>query len=227
MILEVLITGVGPNGLGAAMARELASQSSALLLLSGRDPKKVQTIIQELATDFPAVNTRSLIFDISSFESIRAAAAEVLSYSEPNIDVLINNAGIMNVPIRKLSTDGFELQLAVNYLGAFLFTNSIMPKLLASTAPRITNITSNGYALSPFRFDDYNFEAEKAENLPEDQLPSKENCKAFGVPWGLGYIPPIAYGQSKTTMILFTRELSQKLKDKNVIATCCNPGGEF
>ena len=74
----------------------------------------------------------------------------------------------MNIPTRTFSKDGFEMQLAINYIGAFLFTNSIMSKLLASPAPRITNITSNGYALSPFRFDDYNFDEDKSSGIPED-----------------------------------------------------------
>jgi NAD(P)-dependent dehydrogenase (short-subunit alcohol dehydrogenase family) len=215
---------VGPNGLGAVMAHELASQSPALLILTGRNPAKVEAIIKELATAFPAVKTRALIFDISSFASIKDAAADVLTYPEPCIDILVNNAGIMNTPTRTLSKDGFEMQLAVNYLGAFLFTNSIMPKLLASSAGRVMNITSNGYALSPFRFADYNFDEEKSATLPEDQQPLKQNCEVFGVPWGLGYIPPIAYGQSKTAMILYTRELAVKFKGK-MTATCCNPGG--
>lgn len=97
-----------------------------------------------------------------------------------------------------------------------------MPKLLASKAARIANITSNGYVLSPFRFDDKNF-----DNNPmmEDQRPSKQNCEAFGVPWGLGYIPAIAYGQSKTAMVLYTRELAVRLNGTSVTAACCNPGG--
>jgi len=102
-----------------------------------------------------------------------------------------------------------------------------MPKLLASKEPRITNITSNGHALSPFRFADYNFgfdEKEAESLLPRDQRPDKTKCEVFGVPWGLTYLPHIAYGQSKTAMILYTRELAVRLKHKNVTATCCNPG---
>ncbi|KFY43984.1 hypothetical protein V495_03683 [Pseudogymnoascus sp. VKM F-4514 (FW-929)] len=218
----ILITGVSPNGLGATIAHELAAQAPALLILTGRNSAKVKAIIAELATEFPSVKTRALIFDISSFESINAAAAQVLTDPEPCIDILINNAGVMNIQTRTLSTDGFEMQLAVNYLGAFLFTNSIMPKLLASMAARIANIVSNGHALSPFRFNDYNFE--NPHSLSEDQKPSKQSCEAFGVPWGLDYDPAIAYGQSKTAMILYTRELAVKLRGTNVTVACCNPG---
>ncbi|KFY86006.1 hypothetical protein V500_07934 [Pseudogymnoascus sp. VKM F-4518 (FW-2643)] len=154
----ILVTGVGPNGLGAAIGHELAAQAPALLILTGRDSAKVEAIITELATAFPSVKTRVLIFDISSFASINTAASQVLAYPESSIDIIINNAGVMNIPTRTFSTDGFEMHLSVNYLGAFLFTNSIMPKVFASKAASIANIASNGYELSPFRFNDYNFE---------------------------------------------------------------------
>jgi NAD(P)-dependent dehydrogenase (short-subunit alcohol dehydrogenase family) len=209
------------------MAHELARQSPALLILHGRERQKVETIIKELGIAFPDVSIRALIFDAASFQSIEAAANEVLSYTEPNIDIMINNAGVMSIPERTLSKDGFEMHLAINYLSAFLFTNSIMSKILASKAPRIVNVSSVGYVLSPFRFADPNFEEEKAGQLPEDQQPSKKYCKAFGVPWGLGYIPPIAYGQSKTALNLYSRQLAAKLKNKNAIVISCNPGCEF
>ena len=89
----------------------------------------------------------------------------------------------------------------INYFGVFLFTNLIMSKLLASNTPHINNITSNGYALSLFCFAEYSFDEDKFRNLPGDQQPSKENSRAFGVPWGLNYLPAIIYGQSKIAML--------------------------
>ena len=115
------------------------------------------------------------------------------------------------------------MHLSVNYFGAFLFTNSIMPKNFASKAAGIANIVSNGYEILPFRFNKYNFE--NPSSLKEDEKPSKQNCEAFDVPWGLNYIPPIAYLQSITAIILYTRELAAKLKGTNVTTACCNTGG--
>jgi NAD(P)-dependent dehydrogenase (short-subunit alcohol dehydrogenase family) len=116
------------------------------------------------------------------------------------------------------------MHLATNYLGLALFTMSILPKIKQSAAGRIVNVASNGYALSPFRFSDYNFDG---KDLPEDEQPSKAACGAFGVPWGLDYIPPVAYGQSKTAAMLFTRELAGRLSGTRVAALCVNPGGEL
>lgn len=92
------------------------------------------------------------------------------------------------------------MHLATNYLGPFLFTNSIMKKLISSGTARIVNVSSNGYIFSPFRFADYNFEEKM---IPESEYPPKELCKSFGLPWGLGYLPTIAYGQSKTAIMLY------------------------
>lgn len=132
----------------------------------------------------------------------------------------------MNIPERRLSADGFECHLATNYLGLALFTDGILPKVKKSDAGRIVNVVSNGYALSPFRFSDYNFEG--VDDLPEDEQPSKETMAAFGIPFGLGYIPPVAYGQSKTAAMLYTRGLADKLKGKGSNATALSimPGGK-
>ena len=205
------------------MAAALATQEPKLLILTGRSPSKVEEVIRTITAKCPTVKTRILELDLASIASISSAADQVHSYAEPAIDIVINNAGVMNIPERSLSVDGFEMQLAVNYLGLALFTNSIMPKLLNSSAGRVVNIVSNGYALSPFRFSDYNFEG---KDLPVEEQPSKEICSAYGLPWGLGYLPAVAYGQSKTASILYTTELAARLKDKSVSVICLHPGGK-
>lgn len=214
---------MGPNGLGAALAQNLAAQAPTLLILAGRTPSKVHTVTKAIAEEFPDVLTRVLTVDLSSFQSIKSAAREVNDYKEHNIDILVNNAGIMNIPERRLSTDGFELHLATNYLGAYLFTNSIMAKLTISGQARIVNVGSNGYVFSPFRFADYNFDGKP---LPDSEKPPRELCEQYGLPWSLDYTPTTAYGQSKTAMMLFTVQLASLLKSKGVTAVCVHPGGE-
>lgn len=200
----------------------LASQAPALLILSGRTRSKVEITAKDIATKYPSVDIRLLELDLASFKSIDAAATEINAYSESSIDILINNAGVMNIPERTLSLDGFEMHFAVNYLGAFCFTNSIMGKLL-SRGGRIVNVGSSGYAFSPFRFADYNF---AGKPLPESEQPPEALCKAFGLPWGLGYLPAIAYGQSKTAMMLYTVQLCRLLNAKGVTAVTTHPGGK-
>ena len=220
----VLITGVGPNGLGATLAKELARKSPALLVLTGRTLEKVEAVAKEISAETPGVKTRILKLDIASFQSIEAAAKEVNSYSEPGIDLLFNNAGVMNIPERTLSVDGLEMHFVTNYLGAFLFTNSIMEKLIQAKG-RVVNVSSSGHMLSPVRFSDYNFDGKK--DIPEGEQPSKANCEMFGVPWGLDYLPPVAYGQSKSAIILYTLSLAKKLASKGVSAVSLNPGGTY
>ncbi|KAJ4288036.1 hypothetical protein N0V90_012052 [Kalmusia sp. IMI 367209] len=125
-------------------------------------------------------------------EAREVAAEEISGYVEPNIDIVFDNAGVMNIPERRLSADGFEMHLATNYLGLALFTNSILPNIKKSAMGRIVNVVSNGHAISPFQFSDHNFD--DVNDLPEDEQPSKEACAAFGIPWDLGYLPPVAYG---------------------------------
>lgn len=190
--------------------------------MTGRTASKVEAVAKAIIT--PDVEVRTVLFDISSFASIAKAIEEINTIVESSIDIVFNNAGVMNIPERKLSADGFEMHLATNYLGLALFTNGILPKVKKSEAGRVVNVVSNGYAISPFRFSDYNFDGVK--ELPEDEQPSKQACEAFGIPFGLGYVPPIAYGQSKTAGILYTRELAERLKGSNATAISVMPGGK-
>lgn len=212
----VLITGVGPNGLGETLVTTLAAHGPALLILAGRQPAKVGAVAEAIKKAHPDVPTRVLQLDLASLASVRQAASQV---TEP-LHLIVNNAGVMNIPTRTLTTDGFEMHFAVNYLGAFLFTNLLVPRL--APGARVVMVVSNGYALSPVRFSDYNFDGGDA--LPEDELPNKQACEGFGIPYGLGYVPPVAYGQSKTAGILYTKELARRLKAKGMTATCVNPG---
>ncbi|KAI9717827.1 MAG: hypothetical protein M1828_007066 [Chrysothrix sp. TS-e1954] len=207
----ILITGVGPNGLGEELAQILSSQSPKLLIFTARSKSKAEQVAANIK-----VPTKVVQLDVSSFVSVKDA----VSHIDDNIDIIFNNAGVMNLPARELSVDGLEMHLATNYVGLFLFTNLLVARMVKSG--RIVNIVSNGYAISPFRFHDPNFE--HSSRLVEDEKPIKPVMEAFGVPYSLEYTGPVAYGQSKTAAILYTKTLAQKLKDRDVIVTCLNPG---
>ncbi|KAI8065084.1 hypothetical protein BC940DRAFT_334980 [Gongronella butleri] len=193
----VLVTGCSPNGLGAETARIAAKYGARLVILAGRRQSALEETAADIKKEVPNANLRLLIVDLSSLESVRAAAKQVLAYDEA-IDVLVNNAGIMAVPQAK-TVDGFESQLGTNYIGPFVFTNTILPKLFEASSPRIVNLTSCGHYLSPFRFDDPMFEAD--------------------------YKPWIAYGQSKTAFILYSKELTRRYHTShNLSAFAVHPG---
>jgi NAD(P)-dependent dehydrogenase (short-subunit alcohol dehydrogenase family) len=152
----VLVTGASPGGLGASFAHIIASHSPSLIILAGRSIANTQQTASELSSKAPNVQTRILEIDLASQVSVRKAAAEVLAYDEP-IDVLVNNAGIMACPYRT-TPEGLESQFGSNHIGHFLFTNLIMEKILASKfGGRVVSVSSNGYRLSPIRFEDLGF----------------------------------------------------------------------
>ncbi|KAH6675043.1 short-chain dehydrogenase [Halenospora varia] len=182
----VLITGSSPNGLGVAAAIAIAAHKPALLILAGRTRSLIEEAEKAILAKSPSVKTRILLFDLASLKSVREGAAEVNKYPE-QIDVLINNAGIMAIPSLQKTIDGFESTLGVNHLGHFLFTKLIMGKI--SRGGRIVNISSSAYELGPFRFEDPNF-----ETGPYDK-------------WQ-------AYAQSKVANILFTKALAEKFGPK-------------
>ncbi|KAL9107384.1 MAG: hypothetical protein Q9187_008435, partial [Circinaria calcarea] len=177
----------------------IAKAQPKLLILAGRNTSKVEETAKALVSSSPGVATRVLKLDLDSQKQVREAAAEVNAYRE-NIDVLVNNAGIMAVPYSK-TEDGLEKQLAVNHISPFLFTNLIMPKLLAAgPGARIINVGSDGYRLGAIRYFDYNFHD------------------------GESYNPWVAYGQTKTANLLFSQALAVKLGSKGLLSFSLHPG---
>jgi NAD(P)-dependent dehydrogenase (short-subunit alcohol dehydrogenase family) len=229
----ILITGVNKLGVGYAIVQALASQSPRHLILSGRSQAKLQECLDSLRLQYPDVDCRSLVVDLSSQKSVRSAAAEVLGWDDtPEIDIVVNNAGIMSIPERTLSEDGIELHLATNHVGHFLFTNLIMPKIITAAkgahpgAVRIVNVSSIGIMASPFRASDVNW------NKPTSQLPEKERpnlalmqSTGLAVDEQTSYIPIGAYAQSKTANVLYSVALNEKLFEKyGVLSIALHPG---
>lgn len=157
---SVLITGVGPKGLGAEAAKAIVKHQPALLIFASRTLSKIEAVTAEIKGIESNVPIRTLVVDLGSQASVRAAANEVLSYTE-NIDVLINNASIMASPWA-LTPEGIESQFGTNHIGTFLFTNLILPKIIAAgPGSRIVTVSSVGHRFSDIRFDDYNFQVKR------------------------------------------------------------------
>jgi len=151
----ILITGVSPNGLGFYTAKALAAHSPALLILAARSASTLDTAIAAIR-ETSSCATRPLLLDLSSIEAVRSSAQEVNKWTDvPQIDVLVNNAGIMSTPWGK-TKDGIEQQFATNHIGHFLFTNLVMEKIIAAKG-RVVSVSSGAHVFGPVRFDDYNF----------------------------------------------------------------------
>jgi len=212
-----------------------ASQSPAHLIITGRNESKLDEIIEVLRNQYPAVDYRPLKLDLSSQLAVEGAAAEILSWQDIQmIDIVVNNAGVMYLPERVLSEDGIELHFATNHIGHFLFTCSIMPKLLkaASSNPtkgstRVINVTSLSPTMARMRWSDINFN-KKNKELPKEEQPLYDIHRAWGVEGDLeekAYLPLEGYNQSKVANVLFGIEMNKRLYRKyGILSLAVHPG---
>jgi NAD(P)-dependent dehydrogenase (short-subunit alcohol dehydrogenase family) len=181
----VVVTGAS-SGLGAVTARELA-RAGAHVVLAVRDTAKGERVAAPFAGDW---EVRAL--DLASLDSVRAFAA---GWSG-DLDILINNAGIMAVPQSK-TVDGFESQFGTNHLGHFALTNL----LLGHITDRVVTVSSGAHRIGRMRFDDLNWERHRYDR------------------WRV-------YGQTKLSNLLFTSELQRRLAEagSSVRAVAAHPG---
>lgn len=188
----------------------------------------------EITEKHPAVTVHKVPLDLSSLDSIKAAAARIDSLVD-HVDVLINNAGINSLtrdPIRTPGDTELDLAFFTNHLGPFYFTYLLFPKLRAASAPskgatRIVNLSSHGHRLSPVRFYDYQISHYVYDGVPESQKPPKGLPEAFLRTGDDGYPGFIGYGQSKTANILHATELTRRFRkngEDGILALSVHPG---
>ena len=138
-----LVTG-GNIGLGFETVKALASKG-AHVLLAARNEEKGKAAVAEVHNLVPNAQVELLRLDLASQRSIRAAATEV-SERFSQLDLLINNAGIMAMPKTK-TEDGFESQFGVNHLGHWSLTALLMDNLTAAESARVVTVTSTAHHL--------------------------------------------------------------------------------
>lgn len=190
-----VITGAN-SGLGFETAKALA-QRGASVVLACRSRAKAEQAAGKLLALCPASQLSIMLLDLSDLDSVRRFAAE-LKAKYPQIDLLINNAGVMLAPYGT-TQQGFETQLGVNYLGHFALTAEVLP--LLSPHARIVNLSSTAHRFGKIRFDD--------------------------LQWiRLEYNPMAAYGQSKLAILLFSYELQRRLTaaGSSIVAVAAHPG---
>ncbi|ULE34254.1 SDR family NAD(P)-dependent oxidoreductase [Mycobacterium sp. IDR2000157661] len=193
-----IVTGAN-SGLGYDTAAALA-EKGAHVVLAVRNPDKGDEAVDRIKKTTPNAVVTLQRLDLSSLASVRAAADE-LRAAHPRIDLLINNAGVMYVPKRETTADGFEMQFGTNHLGHFALTGLLLDHLLSIEGSRIVTVSSVGHRLlARIRFEDPHFED--------------------------GYQRVRAYGQSKLANLLFTYELQRRLelKGASTVALAAHPG---
>ena len=178
------------------LGREVARRVAARgahVIVHGRNQERGKAVVDEIAKDGRGT-AKFYAADLGSLAEVRALA-DTLKRDYKRIDVLVNNAGVLSMANRQVSKDGHELHFAVNYLAGFVLTRSLVPTLVASAPSRIVNVAS--VAQSPIDFSDVMLER-----------PGRASQ---------------GYGQSKLAQILFTVDLADELKGRNVMVTALHP----
>ncbi|KAF7560334.1 hypothetical protein G7046_g3812 [Stylonectria norvegica] len=229
----VLVTGVNRGGIGYSTSQAFASQSPARLIIAGRNPSKVQASIDALKEEFPQVDYRALIVNLSVQASVRSAAAEVLAWDDvPTIDIVVNSAGVMCLPERTLTEDGIEMHFATNHIGHWLLTCLIMPKLIKAAegkpqgSVRVVNVSSASPIISNMRWSDVNFDMKNLD-LPKEEQPLYDVFKAWGYKNSeeASYIPLDGYNRSKVANVLFGIGANKRLFNKyGILSLAVHPG---
>jgi len=201
----IVVTG-GNTGLGKETCERLA-RLGATVIIGSRSATRGVAAASDVAQATSSDKVSSMVLDLADLKSVEAFAA-AFAKEHDKLDVLVNNAGVMAIPTREETADGFEKQVGINHFGHFYLTNLLMPQIKAAGRAtgdaRIINLSSQAHQIA---FNGMNF----------DDLQSQKE-----------YDPWKAYGQSKLANVLFSRELSRRLaesKDGATVSTAsCHPG---
>ncbi|MER6438958.1 SDR family NAD(P)-dependent oxidoreductase [Streptomyces sp. NPDC001185] len=184
---RMIVTG-GSSGLGVETVRALAG-AGARVTVATRDPAAAEPLVKE----FPGVEAVAL--DLGDLASVRSFCD---AWSGP-LDGLVANAGVMMLPTRQVNAQGWEMQLAINYLGHFALAVGLEDALREAEKPRVVVVSSGAQLRAGFDFDDPQFERRP-------------------------YDPFVAYAQSKTADVLLAVGISRRWAEHGITANACAPG---
>jgi len=189
-----IITGA-TSGIGKVTALAIAREG-AHLVLPVRNMEKGEALREEIISETGNKSIELMSCDLASLDSIRSFAKSFLTKYD-QLHLLVNNAGLWESK-RKESSDGIEMNFAVNHLAPFLMTNLLLDVIKKSAPARIINVSSTAHKYAKMNFDD--LEGEKRW----DSMKS--------------------YAQSKLANIFFTRKLARELEGTGVTVNCLHPG---
>ncbi|KFZ03218.1 hypothetical protein V502_11139 [Pseudogymnoascus sp. VKM F-4520 (FW-2644)] len=196
----IIITGA-TSGIGIETARAL-SATGATLFLTARNLKSAQSA---LAGILEPGRVSLVEMDNNSFASIQSAAATILTKSNNQVNILVNNAGVMRIEHLTLTEDGHEITFATNHLSHFLLFQLLKPALIASSTPdlhsRVVNVASSSHRACV--------------------LPESNNYNFQKVEYNFG----LAYSTSKLASVYMANELDRRYGHKGLHATSIHPGG--
>ncbi|MFT6054325.1 MAG: NAD(P)-dependent dehydrogenase (short-subunit alcohol dehydrogenase family) [Roseivirga sp.] len=193
----IIITGAS-SGLGKEATRVLV-EKNAKVIMAVRNAQKAKKVVAEILKEFPSASIEIRTLDLGSLDSVKAFA-DGINKDFKQLDILINNAGVMMCPYSK-TKDGFEIQMGTNHLGHFALTGLLMPILKSTKGSRIVATSSIAHKTGNINFEDLNWEARKYDTTK-------------------------AYSDSKLANLYFTYELVNRLSSEPnaPMVTCAHPG---
>lgn len=194
-----IVTGAN-IGLGFETALALAKKEMKVIMAC-RNVQKAEQAKKDILGQSPKADLEIMPIDLSKLHSVKEFA-KVFTTKYDQLDLLVNNAGVMMPPFSK-TEDGFELQLGANYIGHFLLTGLLMDTLLKTSNSRVVSLSSNAHKQGKINFDD---------------LQSEKSYSKLG-----------AYNQSKLACLMFTYALQRKLEKKGAttISVAAHPGASI
>jgi NAD(P)-dependent dehydrogenase (short-subunit alcohol dehydrogenase family) len=192
-----VITGA-TGGLGYETALALAG-AGAGVTLTGRNEAKGRHALQAIRGQFPNAEIAYENLDLANLASV-ADFAKRYAAAHASLDLLVNNAGVMALPERQTTADGFEMQFGTNYLGHYALTAHLLPRLRRGNQPRVVNLSSLTHRWGVINFDDL------------------QGTRS--------YSPSRAYSQSKLAMLMFALELQRRSDAAGwgVMSNAAHPG---
>ena len=190
----IIVTGAN-RGIGRATTSALVAKGHSVVMAC-RDVESAVSVRKSIQEGGGSGNIEVIHLDLASLQSVRKFA-KIFSDTFPGLDVLINNAGVF-IYKKDATRDGFEKTMGTNYLGPFLLTNLLLPKLRTSTDGRIINVASNAYRYGRIDIND---------------LASTNRFQIFRT-----------YAASKLALVLFTLELADRLRNTEISVNAVHPG---
>jgi NAD(P)-dependent dehydrogenase (short-subunit alcohol dehydrogenase family) len=190
-----LVTGSN-SGIGWATARALAADG-ARVILGCRNLHKAEDARESILKIHPKATVEVISMDLANIMNIKSAA-EVLKRRFSQLDILINNAGVMSLT-RQETREGFEMTFGVNHLGTFTLTQALLPLVKAAPEGRVVTLSSKLHYRGHMHWDDLNYKARPYKG------------------WE-------AYNQSKLANVLMTKALARRLQGSSASAFAAHPG---
>ncbi len=195
---NILITGAN-SGLGFHAAMALSGKG-ANVIMAVRSLEKGKAAAAQIKTMYPNAKLDIMQLDLSDMDSIKHFS-EAFHAKYKSLNVLMNNAGVMAIPKKETTRQGFEMQFGTNHLGHFALTGLLLDLIKKTPDARVTTQSSGLHkGIDAIQFDDIN--------------------------WEKSYTKWKAYAQSKLANLLFTYELDRQFKAHkiNAVATVAHPG---